>query len=605
MHSPVSFPSQKLLIDIDTLLPQFHLCLLNLFRQFSIRFRDVIERRNAPTKSEEEIRAEGDQGPQGQLRAFAAIKEGIVFETAGEDDILFQQAATTLKVAFNLCHDYRRLCFSVQSHRQLKSPAPAQIATFKAGYDRAILHHVHTCLFINKDDTTELALELLGDLSQHLKDVEPDAPFGKDFISQLLRLPCYEDVDQDTFLDIAAAISPYIANSGFQEETLATDQVDLTFKLLDRTIFLLANSPSAEQGKAFESLLLQSISEISTLPSFPASFSSNTKLISTLTARCILTENDSDSVSPAVCACILLGNYSSSQSAAMAIVAQVNTKDLYSHMALQAFGRSRASQAGLADYLHAAAGMLRHLAQWSEVRAQHFTPPDEAKSAAAGLLQFSHGEVQIAGLRLFRQLVHGDASALEAAIHAGHAAALQKLFADTSATDKIRHEIARTVAALLRASDPKTIQTFVGADARALDPLSFAAQAKYMPLANAEAYFAFFLLARASTCTRAAVSERLRSDTALLAALRTAIVVQSSSNQHDASRSKMIEDASSTDPVGLPIQGHSNAASVALRARDNAVVLLSEMLTFDGLDPEVREELDSVAGEAGITLRLG
>ncbi|KAF2153322.1 hypothetical protein K461DRAFT_267915 [Myriangium duriaei CBS 260.36] len=408
--------------------------------------------------------------------AFQSLKNCIIFESAGQDDTIYVQAATALKVAFNLCNEH----------------APAQVASLKAGLDRAILQHVHTSLFISKDDTVELALELLGDISSHLKDITEDIDFDQDFISQLLRLPCNEDVDPDLFVDMAAAFSLYLADSRFQEAILSANQIILAFNLLERTIFLLANSPKAEEGKTISSLLLRTLTSLSTLPAFPSSFPHNPLLITTLATRCILTESNTDTVLPAIAACILLGNYSTPSTAAP-ILSAIDLDSLYAFLSLKAYGRSRSSSSDeeLADYLHSAAGMLRLLALHA--------PLDTAatRTAAVALLHFPHAEVQVSALRLLRQLVLADAAALVDGVSAGHATALGQVFASPEATDRLRLELARTLVAVLRsaataATKGAVVQAFLG-DAKVLDALTFAVGVKEMPLANAEGYLGLVL----------------------------------------------------------------------------------------------------------------
>lgn len=69
-------------------------------------------------------------------------------------------------------------------------------------------------------------------------------------VSHVLQTPCNEDVDGEMFVDMAAAIGPYLVQPRFQEAVLATHNMLSAFKLIERTSFLLANSPKADEGQA-------------------------------------------------------------------------------------------------------------------------------------------------------------------------------------------------------------------------------------------------------------------------------------------------------------------------------------------------------------------
>ncbi|TKX25663.1 hypothetical protein C1H76_2313 [Elsinoe australis] len=563
--------------------------------------------------------------------ALMFLRDAIVFETIGDQDKQYERAALALKVAFNLCNDYE----------------PAQKAALSAHLDRAVLRHIHTCLFISKDETTDLGTEFLAMVAQHLKDTEATKNFDKDFVNQALRLPCVEDVDQDTFLEMATAIGPYLAYPQFEAAVLSTDQINLAFELLEKTIFMLSNSPKAEDGKLFESVLLRSITDISTLPDFPSTFPSSPQLVQKLCDRCVLTENDSDSANLAVCSCILLGNFATDPAAAASIISQIKMDGLYDFITLKAYRRSRTSTAtGLqdhADYLHAAAGMLRHLALPPAIREKYFRD-QPSKQTAMALAQYPRPEVQVAGLRLLRQFVIDDVAGLEHIIQSGYHTALLKLFSEPTTDDRVKLEISRTITGLLREAAKPPTQTSNSSSTSLqptdlshlslaeslissllsapdlLEPLAYAVTDSKLPLAQAEGYLGLCLVLRCSPSTGAAlISSLLQSHPDLLASLRTQIVGTSTASSENSSSgpsatTKAIEAASQRkDEVAnkesevLPLQGaktEAAATGIAGKARDNAVVLLSELLKNEGIDDGLRDSLDGIANEAGITLRL-
>ncbi|KAF2226488.1 hypothetical protein BDZ85DRAFT_316002 [Elsinoe ampelina] len=544
------------------------------------------------------------------------LRDAIIFETIGDQEQQYQRAALALKVAFNLCNDYES----------------GQRAALAADLDRSVLQHIHTCLFISKDDTTDLGTELLADLSQHLKDTKTVKAYEKDFVNQVLRLPCVEDVDQDTFLEMATAIGPYLALPRFQEAVLAFSQIHLAFELLEKTIFMLSNSPKADEGRTFEAVLLRSITDISTLPDFPLTFATSSDFVRTLTDRCVLTENDADSANLAVCSCILLGNYATDPAAAAAIVSQIKMDGLHDFITLKAYRRSRTSTVtGIqdhADYLHAAAGMLRHLALPPGIRQKYFR--DQAsKQTAMALAQYPHVEVQIAGLRLLRQLIVDDFAGLDHIIHSSYHTALLRLYSEPTTDGRVKLEISRTITALLReAAKPlgmstaasygsdntdtpqspiadATIPTMLAAP-NLLEPLAYAITDSKLPLAQAEGYLGLCLILRcSSTKGPQLVSSLIASHPSLLFTMKSTIV--GSKDTTNVGEESAPQGEQTTEGEVLPLQGQKTdaaATGVALKARDNAVVLLSELLKSENIDDAVRDSLDSIANEAGITLRL-
>ncbi|KAF4547094.1 Hypothetical protein D9617_59g026330 [Elsinoe fawcettii] len=558
--------------------------------------------------------------------ALQFLRDAIIFETTGDKDQQYERAALALKVAFNLCNNYE----------------PGQQAALAADIDRSVLQHVQTCLFISEDDTVDLGVELLGDISQHLKDSDTVKSYDKDFVHQILRLPCVEDVDQDSFLEMVTAISPYLSQPRFQEAVLIYNRTHLAFDLLGRVIFMLSNSPKAEEGRNIESLLLRSITEISASPTFPSTFSSSPDFVRTLTDRCVLTENDADSSNLAVCSCILLGNYATDPTAAATIISKIKMDGLYDFITLKAYRRSRTSTvSGIrdhTDYLHAAAGMLRHLALPSGIRQKYFR--DQAsKQTAMALTQYPHQEVQVAGLRLLRQLIVDDFAGLDHIIHSSYHTALLRLFSEPTTEARVKLEISRTITALLReAAKPMgsssfpstlpqddtpqspiadaTIPTLLSAQ-NLLEPLAYAVTDSKLPLAQAEGYLGLCLILRCSSRTGPQlVSSLIASHPSLLSSLRTQMVGATSETTQSGSTSKLPADAAALEQKEavadkesgvLPLQGAKTdtaLSGVALKARDNAVVLLSELLKSESIDDAVRDSLDGIANEAGITLRL-
>ena len=139
-----------------------------------------------------------------------------------------------------------RLLFTLLFRMLMSFSEAAQVACLREGMDRSIVQHIYATRFVSDFDTLDLAVELLADLAEQLKEVSSGIEFDKAFISQLLRLPFADDVDPDTMDDMAAALSPYMADARFQEALMTSNQVTAAFELLDQTVLLYA--PSPEQG---------------------------------------------------------------------------------------------------------------------------------------------------------------------------------------------------------------------------------------------------------------------------------------------------------------------------------------------------------------------
>lgn len=78
--SPVGFPASPpvssniflSLVDIDAQFPQVGLGQLDLAHQLLVGGGYVVEGHDVPAESEEEVGAEGDEGPEGKLKKWAA-----------------------------------------------------------------------------------------------------------------------------------------------------------------------------------------------------------------------------------------------------------------------------------------------------------------------------------------------------------------------------------------------------------------------------------------------------------------------------------------------------------------------------------------------------
>lgn len=78
------------LVDSDAQLPQLRLGRLDLAHELFVRLGDVVEGQDAPAQPGQEVRAEGDEGPEGQDRDDLGLDgggEGDQAEVEGEVDL--------------------------------------------------------------------------------------------------------------------------------------------------------------------------------------------------------------------------------------------------------------------------------------------------------------------------------------------------------------------------------------------------------------------------------------------------------------------------------------------------------------------------------------
>lgn len=163
-----------------------------------------------------------------------------------------------------------------------------------------------------------------------------------------------------------------------------------------------------------EQTLVRCLTDVSALPYFTSACTANTDLLQDLCDSCVLTESQSDRTNVAVCACILLGNLAMSDDVTMDLPRKIKLERLCDYMCLKAYGRSndRANTQGQAEYLHAAAGLLRHLAMPVSNRQKYFSD-QQCRQAAMALVRYPQPEVQIAGLRLYRQILSDEPGRIE------------------------------------------------------------------------------------------------------------------------------------------------------------------------------------------------
>ena len=540
------------------------------------------------------------------------------------------------------------------------------------GVHRSILAYIHHRLwdFTSDQDIAlfETATTLFQNLIVHFSTVNLSEPFESNFTSELLRLPCLEGLDEEIFDTATFCVLPYLRDPRFQTAVLEHRQLPLLWSVIEKAASIppaFRNSDLGTNIAGIESQLSIDLTDISSLPSFAGHLGADYAFIRTLCSRCVLTENTTDTPTVAVTACILLGNYVlASPNAASEVSGKIDLPSLFDLISLHAYGRSRSRSIstsssdqitaysspsgvpgpGSADasngspaYLHAAAGLLRHLSRSPSVRNTHFLTPAstgaKARQAALALSQYSHTAVQVQGLRLFRGLIADDTEGLVSCVKNGYLGVVMRVWheAGTRAEGKARAEaegvkleVGRGIVAMLKGllqlqgehkerketSEAEEVVATVLGTSDLVDALVFMAgqagaeKETTMALARAEGYFGFVLLKKLGPRgTEMVVDALKRDDTWGL------LSEQVKSRDQDPVMS------SGTTPQMPAIEklnvGDSQAATTATqsgstdRARDNAVALVVDLIRDSGLDDASREKLAGLLKDNDIFLGNG
>lgn len=309
------------------------------------------------------------------------------------------------------------LCFNLLSHVAEQLAAPAQQAALRASLHVSLLHYIDQHPWDEEDTQLALSIDVLLDIVQQKQHIQIQEDYDPGWIASLLKLPCIDELEAERFLDAANVTIPYLADVKFQTAVLSKHQLPLAFELLETSTFITPHLEDNE-GAQYEKRLIQFLADVSTLPAFSSSYTVDDDFVQVLCDRCVLTDNKTNSASIAVCACVLLANLCVSDEVAMDLPAKIKMDSLCDYICLQAYGRSRAddSPESHAEYLHAAAGLLRHLAMPLSNRQMYFGN-EQCRQAAMALVQYPQSDVQCAGLRLYRQILNEEPDRLERFVH--------------------------------------------------------------------------------------------------------------------------------------------------------------------------------------------
>jgi len=484
---------------------------------------------------------------------------------------------TAVKTLFNICND----------------SIAAQRACLWKGIHRELLHCVTSSGWVDEEDSEGLllAVELLADLVLHKSEMEVDEEYDPQFVEEILKLPCIEELESDELYQAAQVISMYLPDQKFVAAVLKHNLLVRSFELLKCTSNKIAVFPD-DEGRKVEQIIVKFLSDLSALPDFTSTCTEDAKLIEDLCNSCVLTENRSDHTSVAVCACILLGNLAVSDDVAVDLPKKIKLDRLCDYMCLKAYGRSndRDNVQGQAEYLHAAAGLLRHLAMPLDNRLKYFGD-QQCRQAAMALVQYPQSDVQIAGLRLYRQILSDEVERLERFIENSYLAICMRLYRETEIT-AVKIEVARLelghIRTMVRVSEREVVPTFLGTPG-VLESLAYCAVQTEIPMAQPEGWLGLCLAARLPSGGKLVAD--LFEDDKLFEALRMELQEPQDSNK------VAVEDETAATPLG---RRGSMPKWLQTKQRDNAVVLVHDLLKCKDVKEPIRGKLETIIKEANI-----
>ena len=556
-----------------------------------------------------------------------------------------KEADTALTILYNLCIDTGEQIMSYECTSNADTPlAEVQQAALKKDLHLSIFEYIHGRPWDFgeeiDEDLFENSILTLNEILQHKSEVNHPEHLTPKFTSEILRLPCIDGILDILFEAAALCIAPYLKDAAFQEALLNNRQLPLLWSLLEKAAFV-AQIPNIETSSApaIEKDILNTITQISLLPNFPDHLQSDYTFIRILSSACILTENDARTASKSICACILLGNFATTDENASEVVSKLDLVSLFDFISLKAYGRSKSSVApslviSSSDtnepphvptdtvYLHAAGGMLRHISRPRNIREKHFTDP-AALQASIALCQYSEPEVQIQGLRLFRNLLATNFITLTHSIDNHYTSSLIKVFTESD-KEMVKLEVFRTVVRILNAFSStdawKPVNGQSNTDAAAQDhhrakedslsrflttpsvaePLVFAVT---LPVSQSnpqtyivqlEGWLGLVMLVSSGYIGRYLSEECFKRDE-MFEALKTAFTFQSIDPQDKTTMLvPVVLDESSLSATQSQVENH---------AKSNAIAFAVQSVNDHALNDELRKRLQGLLSEAGIEVK--
>ena len=326
------------------------------------------------------------------------------------------------------------------------------------------------------------------------------------------------DIDLDDRTSLANAAATYLKHERFQKHLITENLVEIPLALIARSYsaqtpsgapLSVANmtptvhDPEEEaQLAATRGLLIQSLSDVSALPEFAASFPLDSSLISSLVAWLFVRQ-----VQLQTCACIILGNLARSDAVCQEMV---QDRDIH-HPLIAKLRQSTDTQV-----LHSTLGFLRNLALPSENKDE--LGEAEIIPAVSRFWDGTVPQLRFGAVSLTRQVINGSLTNIdrllaplspdpESPAHERTYLSLLLSLFEKSDDVPTNVEVARIVAAICRglnspgaASDPESqneiLHRFYKFHPNVARPLSMMVSQSRWPVIRSEGWFALALMAR-------------------------------------------------------------------------------------------------------------
>jgi len=417
--------------------------------------------------------------------------------------------------------------------------------------------------------------------------------------------PC----DMDDYVALVNTAVAYMQNEKFQKALIAQGGLDTTLSVLvdSYTRFDSAPSiggPSPDQDEAkilsqMRSSLNQVLSDVSALPEFKESYPVVSPFTSSL-RRWL----SSPQMQLQVCACIMLGNLARSDAACEEFV---HTSQVHKPL-IEILIDTTDSQ-----LLHAAIGFLKNLAMPLKNKEVIGTPTLWAALPRLWLLDTLQ-QIQYSSISLARQLVNGTFENVrkvckrlsqdkDSPAHMRTSLSILMALFDRTDVEPIKMEISRLVTAVCRTFNSHTFDSpedmervrknFFTMHPDVGRPLSFMVSQTKWPVVRSEGWFVFALMARFPEGAQC-ISDMMQDVTVfqpLVELLTGKNLVDykspSASVSPSASGSASSPGMTMDGPTPESVKPHAQAAEMARIDRENALVLVSELLKNRGSEMAV------------------
>ncbi|KAM0141547.1 hypothetical protein ACHAO1_001735 [Botrytis cinerea] len=536
--------------------------------------------------------ADGSRDHENRARVVASNCIPLIITQLSDTNLL----AFAIPVLYNVCVDY----------------VPAQQQASGAYLSKELIALIASPRFKDSVHFLGYVCKLLDLLVQ--QPSEPDtAPDDTPIVLLKLASDRENPVDMDDYIALVNTAVAYLGHEKFQKTLVKTPQA------LDTALAVLVNSytrfdshpsigpstPHEDDAKLLSQMrinLNSALSDISALPEFKEACPVISPLSSSL-RRWL----SSEQIQLQVCACIMLGNLARNNEACELFVHTARV-----HLPLVPILRD----VNDSQLLHAALGFLKNLAlpmKNKEVLGSSGIFEVLPRLWLLDILQ----PIQLSSISLARQLVNGSMENVERlcarlstdkdspAHERSNISLLIALF-DRTDVEPIKMEISRLITAVCR-----VFTAYKGRPAEELNetrrkfllrhpdigrPLSFMVSQNKWPIVRSEGWFVFALMARYPDSAQC-ISDMMQDMTVfqplvemltgkpLLEYKPTTTTNTSPSNPQSESSGTLSLEPQTPDPE--PVQPHAQAAEMARLDRENALVLVSELLKNRGKEMAV------------------